>query len=216
MKLKLTVAVFLLLYVSLHYGYKSISPYHRRLGLTRICSNADDSVGSTNQCLVDSNTSDTIMQVLDKNKQYSTFRTLLTALPDLLETLQQPADLMLDDTIYTVFVPNNAAFAKLEKDILFKLGKKDNLPVLRKIVRFHFVEDVLATSDISIGMQIDTLALLSMSVKPKGGGILGLGKGDGFVLNEGSIVSPDIQCCNGVIHEVDSLLNPYLLYRYLV
>ena len=36
-------------------------------------------------------------------------------------------DLILD-TIYTVFVPTNAAFAKLEKEILFKIGKKDNLP----------------------------------------------------------------------------------------
>ena len=115
------------------------------------------------------------MQVLDKNPKWSTFRSLLNAVPDLLTTLQQEPDLVLDaDCIYTVFVPNNAAFAKLDKETLFKLGKKDNLPVLRKMIRAHIVEDVLMVKDINVGMSIDTLALLSMTVKPSGGILGGL------------------------------------------
>ena len=164
----------------------------------------------------------TILEVLGKNPKWSTFRTLLTAMPELTSTMENK-DLILD-TIYTVFVPTNAAFAKLEKDTLFKIGKKDNLPVLRKIVRHHFVDDVMSVDDMTDTDKIMTLALLEINVRPANvgglGGILGGSKNDeaagGIRLNEGIITKPDIQCCNGVIHEVDSLLNPFLYYRYLV
>ena len=143
-------------------------------------------------------------------------------MPELTSTMENK-DLILD-TIYTVFVPTNAAFAKLEKDTLFKIGKKDNLPVLRKIVRHHFVDDVMSVDDMTDTDKIMTLALLEINVRPANvgglGGILGGSKNEeaagGIRLNEGIITKPDIQCCNGVIHEVDSLLNPFLYYRYLV
>ena len=167
--------------------------------------------------------SDTILEVLGKNPKWSTFRALLSAMPEFTETMDNK-DLILD-TIYTVFVPTNTAFAKLEKEILFKIGKKDNLPILRKLVRHHFVDDVMTVEDISQIEKIPTLALLEINVRPaKGAGLGGL-LGDnsradaaagGIRLNEGIITTADIQCCNGVIHEVDNLLNPYLYYRYLV
>ena len=166
--------------------------------------------------------SHTIIEVLGRNPKWSTFRTLLTAMPELTSTLENK-DLILD-TIYTVFVPTNSAFAKLEKDILFKIGKKDNLPILRKMVRHHFVDDVMSLDDMTKTDKIMTLALLEINVRPINvgglGGLLGGGKNEeaagGIRLNEGIITKPDIQCCNGVVHEVDSLLNPYLYYRYLV
>ena len=166
--------------------------------------------------------SHTIIEVLGKNPKWSTFRTLLTAMPELTSTMENK-DLILD-TIYTVFVPTIPAFAKLEKDILFKIGKKDNLPVLRKIVRHHFVDDVMSLDDMTKTDKIMTLALLEINVRPINvggfGRLLGGGKNEeaagGIRLNEGIITKPDIQCCNGVVHEVDSLLNPYLYYRYLV
>jgi len=65
--------------------------------------------------------------------------------------------------------------------------------------------------------------MTALNVKPRaGGGILGAGKpepgpaGVTFRLNEGEVIKGDIQCINGVIHVVDTLLNPYLFYRYLV
>jgi uncharacterized surface protein with fasciclin (FAS1) repeats len=166
--------------------------------------------------------SDTILEVLGKNPKWSTFRTLLTAMPELTSTMKNK-DLILD-TIYTVFVPTNAAFAKLDKDTLFKIGKKDNLPILRKLVRHHFVDDVMSVDDMRETDKIMTLALLEINVRPASGsgfgGLLGVGTNNeaagGIRLNEGIITTPDIQCCNGVIHEVDNLLNPFLYYRYLV
>ena len=87
------------------------------------------------------------------------------------------------------------------------------------------MDDVMTVEDISEAEKIMTLALLEINIRPaKARGIGGM-LGDnnraeaaagGVRLNEGVITTPDIQCCNGVIHEVDSLLNPYLYYRYLV
>ena len=176
------------------------------------------SMGSAEGDFSDSS-SDTILEVLGKNPKWSTFRTLLTAMPELTSTMENK-DLILD-TIYTVFVPTNSAFAKLEKETLFKIGKKDNLPILRKLVRHHFVDDVMSVDDMTETDKIMTLALLEINVRPaRGGGLLGGGNKEdaagGIRLNEGIITRPDIQCCNGVIHEVDSLLNPFLYYRYLV
>ena len=78
----------------------------------------------------------------------------------------------------TVLAPTNAAFAKLDKDVRSKLIRKgfiyiqtcapsntsclgaltffvllfshcaDNLPILRKLIRFHFVEDILSESEV--------------------------------------------------------------------
>jgi uncharacterized surface protein with fasciclin (FAS1) repeats len=169
--------------------------------------------------------SDTILDVLSTKPEWSTFRTLLSAMPEFTETMNNK-DLILD-TIYTVFVPTNDAFAKLDKDILFKIGKKDNLPILRKLVRHHFVDDVMSVEDMGEVDKIMTLALLEINVRPAQsgmfGGILGSESAEeianaagGIRLNDGIITDPDIQCCNGVIHEVNTLLNPFLYYRYLV
>jgi len=100
----------------------------------------------------------TLLQVLETNSQLSTFCTLLGAMPELKKSMQNE-DLVLD-TIYTVFAPTNAAFAKLDREVLLKIGKKDNLPVLRKMVRHHFVEDVVTLEDIDGMVEIDTLSLI--------------------------------------------------------
>ena len=215
-------------------GATSVPGISSRLADKRICS-ATSRRSSSRSCKVVLSmcsspaaseiysSSDTILEVLGKNPKWSTFRTLLTAMPEFTETMDNK-DLILD-TIYTVFVPTNAAFAKLEKETLFKIGKKDNLPILRKLVRHHFVDDVMTVEDITEADKIMTLALLEINVRPaKAAGIGGLlsdnsraeSAAGGVRLNEGVITTPDIQCCNGVIHEVDSLLNPFLYYRYLV
>merc|ERR1712146_64906 len=126
-------------------------------------------------------------------------------MPEFSQTMDNK-DLILD-TIYTVFVPTNSAFANLDKEILFKIGKKDNLPILRKLVRHHFVDDVMTVEDISQLDKIPTLALLDINVRPAKatglGGLLGDSRradtaAGGVRLNEGFITTPDIQCCNGV------------------
>merc|ERR1711968_6958 len=87
----------------------------------------------------------------------------------------------------TVLAPTNEAFAKLDKDIRAKLIRKDNLPILRKLIRFHFVEDILSKAEVGELPQIDTLALLPVSIKPERSGLLGSGDIIGFKINEARI-----------------------------
>ena len=149
----------------------------------------------------------TLIEALEQDPNFSTFASLLNGVPEL-KSLLGDGNLG-SASIFTVFAPNNAVFAKLDKQIMFKLGKRDNLPILRKVVRFHFVEEVLSRDDIAELKEMSTLALLPVSVKPGAGG-------KGFKLNEASVTRTFDTCENGIIHEVDGLVSPFLLFRFLV
>ena len=89
----------------------------------------------------------------------------------------------------TVLAPTNEAFAKLDKDIRAKLIRKglyslqpfngliynfhslllsslvtswiDNLPILRKLIRFHFVEDILSKAEVQNLLSVFILSNIS-------------------------------------------------------
>lgn len=159
----------------------------------------------------------TVKEALMNDPDFEVFSRLLKQ-----ANLEDVESSIADDSIdtgfnmLTVLAPTNEAFAKLDKDIRAKLIRKDNLPILRKLIRFHFVEDILSKAEVGELPQIDTLALLPVSIKPERSGLLGSGDIIGFKINEARIVKPDISCSNGIIHGVDSLVSPYLLFRYLV
>jgi uncharacterized surface protein with fasciclin (FAS1) repeats len=156
-----------------------------------------------------------LLETIEGDPSFSVFSQLLAGVPDL-KTLMGDEDVGGSGgaNIMTVLAPNNAAFAKLNKDQLFKLGKKDNLPILRKLVRFHVHEDVLRLDDFVTMSQVkegtlSTLALVPVSIKPAEGG-------KSFRINEAKIIRELPLCSNGVVYEVDTLVNPVLIYRYLV
>jgi len=156
-----------------------------------------------------------LLETIEGDPSFSVFSQLLAGVPDL-KTLMGDEDVGGSGgaNIMTVLAPNNAAFAKLNKDQLFKLGKKDNLPILRKLVRFHVHEDLLRLDDFATLSQakegsLSTLALVPVSIKPAEGG-------KSFRINEAKIIRELPLCSNGVVYEVDTLVNPVLIYRYLV
>ena len=157
----------------------------------------------------------TAKETMAADPNFSIFNSMVEAVPEL-------NDLIKSDKIdqgfnmMTVFAPSNAAFAKLDKDIMSKLARKDNLAILKKMVRFHFVEDILTKEDVGQRSSLDTLALIPVSIKTVRGGPLGTGDVTGFKINEASITRADISCSNGIIHEVDFILSPFILFRYLV
>lgn len=155
----------------------------------------------------------TIREQLEKDPNFSTFASLLQALPELNEII---ANDMLEAGQHTLFAPSNSAFKKLDKDVIIKLGRKDNLPILRKVVRFHFSEELLSKEEVGQKKTLDTLALIPVTIRPTGGGLLGGGPPTSYTIAEASISRPDIACSNGIIHEVDTLISPVLLFRYLV
>jgi len=88
------------------------------------------------------------------------------------------------------------------------LGKKENLPILRKLVRFHVHQELgtLTKEDLDdmVGRELSTLALLPVNVKA------------GSKINEARITRDLPLCSNGKVFEVDNLVSTPLLFRFLV
>ncbi len=98
---------------------------------------------------------------------------------------------------FTVFAPNNAAFAALSKadlDALLADPKQ-----LSAVLQYHVLSSALPSGDITDGMNATALDgnPLTFSVKP-----------DGVYVDSAKVITPDIETGNGVVHVIDSVLLP--------
>jgi uncharacterized surface protein with fasciclin (FAS1) repeats len=95
---------------------------------------------------------------------------------------------------FTVFAPNDEAFAKLPKE------KKEALLSDPNVLKYHVVKGIVPSSDLAQKRSVTTVQGESLMVDTKG---------DGVIVVDGAIVTkPDIKCSNGVIHVVDFVLVP--------
>lgn len=120
-----------------------------------------------------------------------TFKTLVAAVTaaGLTETLSSPGP-------FTVFAPNDAAFAKLPAGTVEAL--LTDIPKLRKILTYHVVAgDVRATEVVKLH-----------DAKTVEGSNVHIHANGGVKINEANVIATDIACDNGVIHVVDSVLLP--------
>ncbi|KAJ1442675.1 hypothetical protein B484DRAFT_321932 [Ochromonadaceae sp. CCMP2298] len=118
---------------------------------------------------------------------------------------------------WTVFAPNSAAFAALDAKLLVQLRDPRNLEVVEKVALYHVIEGesvelerILKCSGLKTeGGEVSVSA-------SKSGGFMGVGgKEDGGVLVNGGKIVSSARVGGGVVHEVDCLINPFLLYRFL-
>ncbi len=122
------------------------------------------------------------------------FGTLATALTEakLVETLQGKGP-------FTVFAPTDKAFSKLPKETVATLLKPENREKLQAVLTYH----VLSGSVNLAG------ALSAKQAKTVQGSEVKIGFSDGKVrVNDAAILDADIQCSNGVIHVIDSVILP--------
>ena len=123
-----------------------------------------------------------------------TFTTLTAALDaaGLVETLNGPGP-------FTVFAPNDSAFAKLPAGTVE--GLLADAPQLTSVLTYHVVSGTVMASDIvkSNGAQPATVNGQKVDVVVR----------DGMVyVNGARVVTADIVASNGVIHVVDAVLLP--------
>ncbi|HEX8426628.1 fasciclin domain-containing protein [Hymenobacter sp.] len=166
------------------------------------CSDDDDTpTGGTQQ---------NIVQVAQGNADFSILVAAVTK-ADLATTLSSPGP-------FTVFAPNNAAFAKLAGGPLdaFSTAAKINavtdanqIAALRNVLLYHVVGANVRAADIATG------ASTALTAKPAGtSGVndntLYLTKtGTTVSLNGGTrVVTADIAASNGTIHAIDNVLLP--------
>ncbi len=122
------------------------------------------------------------------------FKTLTAALKaaDLTTTLEGAGP-------FTVFAPNDQAFAALPQEALQELLKPENKALLVKILTYHVVPGKVTSTDLKSG-----------AVKSVEGGSINVkvDSATGVSVNEAKVVQPDIQASNGVIHVIDKVILP--------
>ena len=131
----------------------------------------------------------TIVQTAVENGSFTTLVTALTA-AGLVGTLSGPGP-------FTVFAPTDAAFAKIPKETLNAvLADKAQLT---KILTYHVVSGKVMASDVMGMSSAPTLEGSEVTVKVVDGKVM---------INDATVVTADVECTNGVIHVIDSVLMP--------
>ena len=148
-------------------------------------------------CMAGSNSMDaktetaTEMDIVDTAVSAGSFNTLVSALEaaGLVDTLKGEGP-------FTVFAPTDEAFAKIPEDQIQALLA--NKTQLTEVLTYHVVAGSVMSTDLENGMQIETLQ----------GGNLSINTTEGVMVNDAKVVQADIECTNGVIHAIDTVLMP--------
>ena len=117
------------------------------------------------------------------------FTTLVTAVQaaGLVETLKSPGP-------FTVFAPNDDAFAKLPPGTITTLVQ--NIPQLTRILTYHVVPGKLTKDDLA---KLGTVTSVE-------GSTININCADGFEVKNATVLAADIEADNGVIHVIDTVI----------
>lgn len=97
---------------------------------------------------------------------------------------------------FTVFAPDDKAFAKLPKETLEEL--LNDREKLREVLSYHLMVGSLKSFDVARFKSARTFHGQRVSIDAS----------KGVKVDEAKITEPDILCSNGVIHVIDSVLMP--------
>ncbi|QMS91286.1 fasciclin domain-containing protein [Nostoc edaphicum CCNP1411] len=119
------------------------------------------------------------------------FKTLVAAVQaaGLVETLKSPGP-------FTVFAPNDDAFAKLPAGTIQTLLQ--NIPQLTRILKYHVVPGKLLKADLA---KIGTVNSVE-------GSPIKIDSSDGFEVKNATVLAADIEADNGVVHVIDTVILP--------
>lgn len=129
--------------------------------------------------------------VVDTAIEAGNFKTLVKAVQEagLVDTLSGEGP-------FTIFAPTDEAFSKLPEGTIEELLK--NKEKLTDILTYHVVADkVMANS-------VTNLSSASMV----NGKDVSINTSEGVKVNNANVTKTDIECSNGVIHVIDSVLIP--------
>ena len=131
--------------------------------------------------------------VVDTAAASEDFETLVAAVQaaGLVETLK-------GDGPFTIFAPTDAAFEALPEGTLEELLKPENKDQLVAILTYHVVPGKVMSTDLSDGMMAETVQGQEITVS----------LGDSVMIDDATVVTPDIEASNGVIHVIDSVIMP--------
>jgi uncharacterized surface protein with fasciclin (FAS1) repeats len=136
---------------------------------------------------------ETKMDIVDTAVKAGSFKTLAAALKaaGLVDTLKGKGP-------FTVFAPTDEAFAKLPAGTVETLLKPENKDKLVAILTYHVVAGNVKAADV---VKLE-------SAKTVQGQTVTIDAADGVKINNAKVVKADIECGNGVIHVIDTVLLP--------
>ena len=134
--------------------------------------------------------------IVDTAVKAGSFKTLVAAVKaaGLVDTLK-------GDGPFTVFAPTDAAFKKLPRGTVASLLKPENKAKLTALLTYHVVPSKVSAADVmglANGTKVKTVNGKSITVSNK----------HGVRVDHSKVVKTDIECSNGVIHVIDSVLMP--------
>ncbi len=132
--------------------------------------------------------------IVDTAIAAGSFKTLAAALgaAGLVDTLKGAGP-------FTVFAPNDAAFAKLPAGTVESLVAPAGKAKLTGILTYHVVAGKVLAADVMKIHEAKTVNGQSVAVKVDNGKVM---------IDTATVVTADIVCTNGVIHVIDSVLMP--------
>ena len=138
--------------------------------------------------------SHTKMDIVDTAVKAGSFNTLVAAVQaaGLAETLKGEGP-------FTVFAPTDDAFAKLPAGTLDDLLKPENKDKLAAILTYHVVSGKVMAKDVMTMKEAETVNGQSVMVSMEA---------DTVMIDNAKVVTADIECTNGVIHVIDTVILP--------
>jgi uncharacterized surface protein with fasciclin (FAS1) repeats len=97
---------------------------------------------------------------------------------------------------FTVFAPTDEAFSKLPSGTVESLLQ--DIPQLRLILEYHVVSGKVMAADV---VNMDSAPTVQ-------GSSLKIDASNGVKVNDATVVTPDVEAENGVIHVIDTVLIP--------
>jgi uncharacterized surface protein with fasciclin (FAS1) repeats len=132
--------------------------------------------------------------IVDTAVGAGSFNTLVAAVQaaDLVDTLKSEGP-------FTVFAPTDDAFAKLPEGTVEDLLKPENKDKLKSILTYHVVSGKYMAKDVATMKMADTVNGQSVMISMDAGTVM---------VDKAKVVQADIECSNGVIHVIDSVILP--------
>jgi uncharacterized surface protein with fasciclin (FAS1) repeats len=130
--------------------------------------------------------------IVDTAVAAGSFKTLARLLTeaDLVSVMKGPGP-------YTVFAPTDEAFAKVPKDVLDALAR--DKARLQEVLKYHVLTSKWTTDDFKLVKQTGTA---------QGKPVTFAVAGTAVSVNGAKVVKGDIDCANGMVHAIDTVLLP--------
>jgi uncharacterized surface protein with fasciclin (FAS1) repeats len=109
------------------------------------------------------------------------------------------AETLSSDGPFTIFAPDNAAFAALPEGTVDNLLKPEMKNELTAVLTYHVVSGNVMAADLSDGQVVTTLNGKELMVSIMDGKVM---------INDALVIAADLAGSNGVIHVIDKVLIP--------